>query len=145
MIRYEIEKSLIEGTLEPGDIPERWNDLYFKYLGIKPKDDKTGVLQDVHWSHGMFGYFPTYSLGSFYAAQFYLQAKKEIPGLEKSIKNGEFTSILSWLRIKVHIHGRHYNSEELCRLITGQKLDPAWFVSYIKEKYSGIYGIENWH
>lgn len=139
MIRYEIEKALIEGSLAPKDLPAKWNELYSQYLGITPQDDKTGVLQDVHWSHGSFGYFPTYTLGSFYAAQFYHQAQKDITGLQDQVAKGEFSDLLHWLREKVHIHGRRYNSEELCKRITGQKLDPAYFMKYITDKYSGIY------
>ncbi len=140
LIRYEIEKALIDGSLETSDIPAKWNELYSKYLGVTPPDDKTGVLQDVHWSHGSFGYFPTYTLGSFYAAQFFHQAQKDLPGLQQQITNGELEDLLHWLREKVHIHGRRYNSEELCERITGQKLDVAYFLEYARQKYAGVYG-----
>jgi len=139
MIRYEIEKELIAGTLLPEGIPAKWNELYYQYLGVKPQDDKTGVLQDVHWSHGSFGYFPTYTLGSFYAAQFFHQAKKDIAGLDVQVTKGEFTSLLAWLHEKVHRHGRRYNSEELCERITGRKLDTSFFMRYIEEKYKRVY------
>ena len=141
MIRYEIEKALIEGSLSTKDLPAAWNEMYFKYLGIKPADDKTGVLQDVHWSHGSFGYFPTYTLGSFYAAQFYSKAQEDIAGLLPQVANGELSELLKWLREKVHIHGRRYNSEELCERITGKKLDTSFFIRYIESKYKDIYGI----
>ena len=141
MIRYEIEKELIMGALDVNDLPAKWNELYSKYLGVTPPDDKSGVLQDVHWSHGSFGYFPTYTLGSFYAAQFFAQAQKDIPGLQQQILNGGFTELLAWLREKVHIHGRRYNSEQLCERITGQKLDTSFFIRYAVEKYNSIYGI----
>ncbi len=141
MIRYEIEKQLIEGTLDTKDLPGKWNELYYKYLGVQPADDKTGVLQDVHWSHGSFGYFPTYTLGSFYAAQFYSQAQKDIKGLHQQVANGELKELLQWLREKVHIHVRRYNSEDLCERITGQKLDTSFFIRYVQEKFKGIYGI----
>ena len=142
MIRYEIEKALIEGALDPKDLRDKWNELYLKYLGVTPPDDKTGILQDVHWSHGSIGYFPTYTLGSFYAAQFYSQAVKELPGLKAQITSGDMGKLLEWLRNKVHVHGRRYNSEDLCERITGQKLDPAFFMSYAQQKYEGIYGIK---
>jgi carboxypeptidase Taq len=142
MIRYEIEKELITGALDPKDLPAKWNELYYKYLGIAPKDDKTGVLQDVHWSHGSFGYFPTYTLGSFYAAQFFDQAQKDIKDLKEKISRGELTPLLEWLRDKVHKHGRRYTSEELCQQITGQKLDPQKFFRYAAEKYREVYGID---
>ena len=143
MIRYEIEKALIEGSLAPKDLKAKWNEMYDKYLGIKPTDDKTGVLQDVHWSHGSFGYFPTYTLGSFYAAQFYNQAHKDINGLHEQVAQGELGGLLHWLREKVHIYGRRYNSEDLCVRITGQKLDPSFFIQYIQAKYKDVYGIGN--
>ena len=143
LIRYEIEKALIEGSLETEGIPTRWNELYSKYLGIMPPDDKSGALQDVHWSHGSFGYFPTYTLGSFYAAQFYEQAKTDIPGLPEQIRNGRFKPLLEWLREKVHIHGRRYTSEELCERITGKKLDAACFMKYAEEKFGTVYDLSN--
>lgn len=140
MIRYEIEKGLMNGDLFTEDLPEAWNGLYNKYLGISAQDDKTGVLQDVHWAHGSFGYFPTYSLGSFYAAQFYQQAVKEIPTLADDITNGRLLGLREWLRGKVHQYGRRYTSEELCKQITGTGLDFKVFMQYAHEKYAGIYG-----
>ena len=141
MIRYEIEKQLIEGSLDVTDLRAKWNELYQQYLGITPPDDKSGVLQDVHWSHGSFGYFPTYTLGSFYAAQFYAQAQKDISGLLAQIANGELKQLLAWLREKVHVHGRRYNSEELCERITGHKLDTSFFIRYAEAKYKDVYGV----
>lgn len=142
LIRYEIEKALIGGELAVKDLRDAWNDKYEHYLGVRPQDDKTGVLQDVHWAHGSFGYFPTYSLGSFYAAQFYEQACKELKNLPTRIEHGEFEPLLDWLRDNVHIHGRKYRSEELCEKITGRPLDFTCFMSYVKRKYAGIYAIE---
>jgi len=142
LIRYEIEKALIEGSLDPKDLPAKWNDMYEKYLGVRPGDDKTGVLQDVHWSHGSFGYFPTYTLGSFYAAQFYERAKQDLKGMNEQVTNGALSMVLHWLREKVHAHGRRYNSEELCERITGQKLDPKFFMHYVEEKYKSVYGMK---
>ena len=140
MIRYEIEKGLMNGDLFTEDLPEAWNGLYNKYLGVSAQDDKTGVLQDVHWAHGSFGYFPTYSLGSFYAAQFYQQAVKEMPTLADDIANGRLLGLREWLRGKVHQYGRRYTSEELCQQITGGGLDFKVFMQYAHEKYAGIYG-----
>ena len=142
MIRYEIEKALIEGSLDPRDLQATWNKLYGQYLGVTPADDNTGILQDVHWSHGSFGYFPTYTLGSFYAAQFYAKALKDIDGLQEQIANGHFADLLQWLRQNIHKHGRRYNSEELCERVTGKKLDAAFFMEYIQQKYTNIYGLE---
>jgi len=141
MIRYEIEKALMDGSLSVKDLPAKWNEMYGKYLGITPADDKTGVLQDVHWSHGSFGYFPTYTLGSFYAAQFYSKMEEDIKDLPQLVATGELAPLLQWLREKVHIHGRRYNSEELCERITGKKLDPSYFIRYAEAKFKGIYGI----
>src|SRR5690606_11274483 len=101
-----------------------------QYLGVVPPDDKQGVLQDVHWAHGSFGYFPTYSLGSFYAAQYYVQAKKEITGLETQLAQGECNNLLQWLRGKIHVHGRKYRSDELCRIVTGEGLNFNAFMHY---------------
>lgn len=140
MIRYEIEKGLMNGDLFTEDLPEAWNGLYNKYLGVSAQDDKTGVLQDVHWAHGSFGYFPTYSLGSFYAAQFYQQAAKEMATLGDDIANGRLLDLREWLRGKVHQYGRRYTSEELCKQITGTGLDFNVFMQYAHEKYAGIYG-----
>lgn len=139
LIRFEIEKALIEGTIEVKDLPAYWNNKYKEYLGIDVPNDTKGVLQDIHWSHGSFGYFPTYSLGSFYAAQFFAQAKKEINDLEKEIENGNMKPLLSWLREKVHKHGKFYTAEELCVTITGEKLNFKYFMEYAKNKYSDLY------
>jgi carboxypeptidase Taq len=102
-------------------------------------DDKHGPLQDVHWSHGSFGYFPTYSLGSFYAAQFYAQAKVEIPGLEGEISQGNTGPLLRWLRQGIHQKGRFYTSAELCQHLTGKPLDVNHFITYVLEKWGKIY------
>ena len=104
-------------------------------------DFTRGVLQDVHWSHGSFGYFPTYSIGSFYAAQFFDQAQKEIDGLATQIEEGNLLPLLQWLRDKIHRHGRLYTSNELCRNVTGKDLDFGAFMNYAKRKYDDLYRI----
>jgi carboxypeptidase Taq len=142
MIRYELEKLMIEGSVKTHEIPLYWNDAYIKYLGVIVADDKTGCLQDVHWSHGSLGYFPTYSLGSLYAAQFYSQATKEIPLLKEEIKNGRFGALLSWLRNQIHSQGRRYTSGELSKKITGEDLNISYFLDYATEKYKRIYGFQ---
>ncbi len=139
LIRYEIEKALLGGELKAEDLQAAWNDRYTRYLGITPPNDVKGILQDVHWSHGSFGYFPTYSLGSFYAAQFYAKAKQEIPGLKDMLQGGEFAPLLQWLRNGVHVHGRRYTSEELCHRLTGEHLNIDYFMQYIDAKYATIY------
>lgn len=143
MIRFEIEKALIQGTIQVSQLPEYWKAKYKEYLGIDVPDDARGVLQDVHWSHGSFGYFPTYSLGSFYAAQFYAQAVKDIPNLEKGVENGNTLPLLTWLRDKVHRHGRFFTAEELCINITGEKLNFNYFMEYAQKKYTGIYELKS--
>jgi carboxypeptidase Taq len=141
LIRFEIEKALIEGTIEVKDLPSYWNAKYNEYLGIVVPDDTKGVLQDIHWSHGSFGYFPTYSLGSFYAAQFYAQAKKEISNLESEIEKGNTKPLLDWLREKIHKYGKYYSAEELCISITGEKLNFKHFMDYATNKYSRLYNL----
>jgi carboxypeptidase Taq len=139
MIRYELEKQLIRGTLDVADIPAWWNENYKSWLGVTVPDDKRGCLQDVHWSHGSFGYFPTYSLGSFYAAQFFAAAENQLPGLPDTIGQGQTAPLLDWLRNKVHHYGRRYTSEELCLRATGKPLDINYFLDYLLDKYRNIY------
>lgn len=142
LIRYEIEKALLVNDIGVNDLAAVWNESYRKYLGLSAPNDLHGLLQDIHWSHGSFGYFPTYSLGSFYAAQFFEQASKDISGLSDQMKEGNYTNLLQWLRVHIHSHGRRYNSEELCKLITGRGLDFSSFMNYVREKYQAIYGLK---
>ena len=139
MIRYELEKQLLDGSLSVADIPSWWNNSYKTWLGMTVPDDKRGCLQDVHWSHGSFGYFPTYSMGSFYAAQFFAAAEDQQPGLSQAIGSGNTNSLLAWLRDRIHRHGRRYTSEELCFRATGKSLDTSYFLSYLFDKYRNIY------
>jgi carboxypeptidase Taq len=139
LIRFEIEKALIEGTVEVNDLPAVWNAKYKAYLGLDVPSDSKGVLQDIHWSHGSFGYFPTYSLGSFYAAQFYNFAARQIPGLESEIEKGNLKPLLEWLRKHVHSEGKMYSAENLCIKITGEKLSFKYFMEYARKKYSALY------
>ncbi len=141
MIRFEIEKEIICGSIPVNELPELWDAYYKKHLGISAPDAKQGILQDVHWSHGSFGYFPTYSLGSFYAAQFLNKAEKDLKDLEQQILNGQFGNLLDWLRRNIHQHGRRYTSAELCERITGKPLDISQFVNYLKNKYATVYDL----
>lgn len=141
MIRYEIEKGLIEGSIEVKDLVEVWNEKYQKYLGVSASKPTEGVLQDIHWSHGSLGYFPTYSIGSFYAAQFYATAKKKIPSLENQLKKGDVSAFLKLMRKHIHQHGKIYTADQLCENFTGEKLNINHFLNYTKEKYAFIYGI----
>jgi carboxypeptidase Taq len=139
MIRYELEKRLIEGSLGVNDIPAFWNEQYRQLLGVEVPDDKQGCLQDVHWSHGSFGYFPTYSLGSFYAAQFYSFANQAIPTLNVQIQHGNTSDLLHWLRENIHNKGRRFTSEQLCKEVCGETLNIEYFISYLLGKYKDIY------
>jgi carboxypeptidase Taq len=139
MIRYEIEKLLIEGSIQAKDIPAYWNEHYQKYLGITVPDDKRGCLQDVHWSHGSFGYFATYSTGSLYAAQFYAAISAENASVEKEIGEGNTQAVFQWLQQHIYPHGRYYDSGTLCKMATGETLNSRYFIDYATAKYAGIY------
>jgi carboxypeptidase Taq len=137
ILRYDIEKKLVEGEMEVDDIPAEWNKKMKEYLGITPPTDREGCMQDIHWSDGSFGYFPTYTLGAITASQFYAQAKKDYPNIPQEISNGNFNSLMSWLREKVHSQGCLYTADELTKNITGQPLNAEVFKSYLKTKYLG--------
>lgn len=139
MIRYEVEKRLIDGTLPVKEVPEFWNENYKKYLGVDVPDAKNGCLQDIHWSHGSFGYFPTYSLGSLYAAQFYAFMQKKYPDLTNEIAHGNYSNIHQWLQTNIYQHGKTYTSNELCNKATGQSLAMSYFMQYLNNKYQMIY------
>lgn len=139
MIRYEIEKMLIEGSLVAKDIPAVWNELYKQKLGINVPDDNRGCLQDVHWSHGSFGYFATYSIGSLYAAQLWSTIKKSIPDIDTAILNGSTLPVFNWLQKNIFPHGRYFDASGLCKKATGEMLNPRYFIDYAKGKFYDIY------
>ncbi|HOV37158.1 MAG TPA: carboxypeptidase M32 [Spirochaetales bacterium] len=139
LLRFRLEKALIENSLDLEDLPDAWNDGMEELLGIKPRNDSEGVLQDIHWSMGNFGYFPTYALGTLYAAQFYAALLREKPGVVQEIERGDYRSLLSWLQEGIHTHGRVYLADELCRRITGSSLDPGWFIQYVRDKYQVLF------
>ncbi len=139
ILRFEIEKALIEGSLSVDELPKVWNQKMKELLGIVPKNDAEGVLQDVHWSGGSFGYFPSYALGSIYASQIYFQMEKE--GLLKSFKRNDFKPIIDWLKEKIHSKGRLYSAEEIIEQCCGEGLNPEKYFKYLEEKYSRIYNI----
>ena len=141
LIRYEIEKGLIEGSIKVNDLPSIWNKKYLDYLGIKVPNDSSGVLQDIHWSHGSFGYFPTYTIGSFYAAQFFNKASLDIKDIDSKIRNGDTTELLDWLRNNIHKYGEKYDAKDLCKRITGEELNFKYFMEYVTKKYSDIYNL----
>ena len=141
VVRFEIERDLIAGDLAVEDVPEAWNDKYEEYLGIRPETDAEGCLQDIHWSHGSFGYFPTYSLGSVLAAQLFAAAERELGDLDEQIRAGEFDELNGWLRENIHQHGAQYTTDELVELATGESFTPDYFLDYVTEKYSELYGL----
>ena len=141
VIRFEIERDLIRGDLDVEDVPEVWNDTYEQYLGIRPANDAEGCLQDIHWSNGSFGYFPTYSLGSVMAAQLYAAAEDEIDGLEDRIRNGEFDPLREWLTENVHRHGQRFTTDDLVREATGESYTADSFLRYVDRKYRPLYAL----
>lgn len=139
IIRYEIEKALINGDLDIDDVKEEWNKKYKQYLGVEPKDDSEGILQDVHWSDGSFGYFPSYALGNLYGAQMLHTMKKEYKGMCEDIRKGELEGIRMWLYENVHKYGAIYSPSELIKIISNEDLNCKYFLDYLEEKYMAIY------
>ena len=139
ILRYEIEKGLFEGSIQVLDLPEVWNGKMRDYLGLVPESDSQGVLQDVHWSGGAFGYFPSYTLGALYACQFYRALVKARPEVPEEVARGEFSGTREWLGEKIHRQGRLHNAGELTRHVTGEALNPDHFMAYLREKYGEIY------
>ncbi|MFC7679997.1 carboxypeptidase M32 [Paenibacillus sp. GCM10028914] len=139
IIRYEIEKMLFNEGLSVKDLPEVWNRKYKEYLGIMPPNDGLGVLQDVHWSGGDFGYFASYSLGNMYAAQFMHMMRKEIPNLDNLIEEGNLLPIKEWLTDKIHKYGKSETPAEIILRVTGEELNPDYLADYLEAKYKEIY------
>jgi carboxypeptidase Taq len=141
ILRFELERLLISGELAPADLPQAWNERFRDFMGLEVPDDSRGCLQDTHWSCGYFGYFPTYSLGNMYAAQFFAQAKRDIPELESSISRGEFGDLLEWLRENIHRHGRLFSAGELVERVTGEPLSTKPLLDYLHRKFSALYNL----
>ncbi len=139
ILRYELEKALIKGDLQVKDLPSIWNEKMEEYLGVKPKNDGEGVLQDVHWSSGAFGYFPSYALGYIYAAQLKETMVKSIPHFEQCIASGHYQDIHKWLKEKVHRHGAMKKPAELMKEITGGGIDAKPLLHYLSDKYRRLY------
>ncbi len=140
-IRFEIERAIFAGEIEVEELPERWNALYEELLGVRPADDAEGVLQDIHWALGAFGYFHTYTLGTLAAAQLFEAARRALPDLEESIASGDFVPLLAWLRDNVHRHGSRYEAARLIEAATGEALSPAAFLSQVARDVAEIYGV----
>jgi carboxypeptidase Taq len=141
ILRFEIERDLVAGDLAVEDVPQVWNDTMEDYLGVRPETDREGCLQDIHWSHGTFGYFPTYSLGSVLAAQLYDAAADEIGGLDDRVSEGNVSPLVHWLRENVHQHGQRYTTDDLVREATGEAFTADYFVDYADRKFRSLYGV----
>jgi carboxypeptidase Taq len=142
LLRFELEKALIEGELSVQDLPGEWNDRMEKYVGIRPDSDADGVLQDIHWSVGLIGYFATYSLGNLYAAQFYRQASADLTDLPQQIASGEFSGLLGWLRSNIHAVGKRRTAAELVQDVTGEPLKVEYLMDYLEGKFKPLYGLD---
>jgi carboxypeptidase Taq len=142
-IRFELERDLIGGLLSVDDLPIAWNEKYEKYLGVTPPSAADGVLQDIHWSSALMGYFPTYALGNLYAAQFFEQAQKDIPDLDRSFQRGEFTPLKEWLGQRIHREGRRYSADELVKRVTGRPLGSESLLRYLHDKLHPLFGLDD--
>jgi carboxypeptidase Taq len=141
IIRFELEAALIAGKLSVPDLPGAWNEKYREALGVTPRNDAEGCLQDIHWSAGLIGYFPTYTLGNLYAAHLFSRAQAEIAGLEQAFARGEYGDLLGWLLAKVHSQGQRHRSAALIEQITGSKPDHRPLIDGLRRKYAALYGI----
>jgi carboxypeptidase Taq len=141
MLRLELEIALMEGELAVSDLPEAWNQRMDDYLGITPPNDADGVLQDVHWSYGILGYFPTYSLGNLVSNQLWDKINRDIPDLSEQIQTGNFGELLAWLRENVHRHGAKFKPQHLVKKIVGTTISPDPYLKYLTDKFGAIYGL----
>jgi len=140
-LRFELEQALLGGDLATQDLPGAWNERFAASFGVRPPDDRQGCLQDVHWSSGLFGYFPTYTLGNIYAAQLFAQAQAELGDLDASFARGEFAPLLRWFRERVHAHGRRYRPRRLIEAVTGAPPSHEPLVRHLETRYAAIYGL----
>jgi carboxypeptidase Taq len=139
LLRFEIEQRLFAGDLAVADLPAAWNTLAEELFGRRPPTDTLGVLQDIHWSMGLFGYFPSYCLGNMIAAQLWGAVRREVPGLEEDFAKGDFSRLLAWLRERIHRVGKRQSTTDLVRTVTGADLDPSHLIAYLRERYGAIY------
>ena len=140
-LRFDLEQAILAGDLKPRDLPGAWNERFAALFGLTPAHDAEGCLQDVHWGSGMFGYFPTYTLGNVYAAQLFAQAREELGDLDAAFARGEFASLLRWFRERVHVHGRRYRPRRLIETVTGAPPSHEPLVRHLEAKYAEIYGL----
>jgi carboxypeptidase Taq len=141
LVRFELEQALLDGDLPAADAPGAWNEKYRQFLGITPPNDTEGVLQDIHWSAGLIGYFPTYSLGNLYAAQLFAQADADLGGLAAQFARGEFQPLRQWLREKVHRQGQCYSAAELVERVTSRPLSHEPLIDHLRGKLAPLYGL----
>lgn len=141
MIRFELERLLVKGELSTAELPDAWNARYKEYLGVDVPDDARGCMQDIHWSMGAIGYFPTYTLGNLYAAQFFEAAREAIGDLNAMFAAGDFAPLRTWLNEHIHALGKTYNSEDLCVHVTGKPLSPDPLMRHLEGKFRPLYGL----
>jgi carboxypeptidase Taq len=141
LLRFEIEVDICEGKIKASELPAIWNEKFQEFIGLTPPNDADGCMQDVHWSMGLIGYFPTYTLGNLYSVQIFNKICTEIPDLEQQFEQGRFEGLTGWLRENVHKHGKRYPATELINRITGEGLNEDHFIKYLKEKYGSLYGV----
>jgi carboxypeptidase Taq len=141
LIRFEIERAILAGDMEVGDIPDAWNAKYKQYLNLDVPDDAKGCLQDIHWSMAAMGYFPTYTLGNLYAAQLFEQILADMPDINQQFERGEFTNLKAWLNEKIHAHGRRFRAADLCEHVTGRPLSADPLMRHLEGKFRPLYGI----
>ncbi len=141
ILRFEMERAIINEEIAVADIPEAWNEKFTKFFGITPPDDTLGCIQDVHWSAGLMGYFPTYALGNLYAAQFFAKALIDMPNMYDNFEKGQFGDLKKWLNENIHVHGQRYPAEKLVEVVTGKPLSHIEEMKYLRKKYNPLYGI----
>ena len=142
MVRFELEQPLIAGELEAADVPGAWNETFSRYLGITPPDDSQGCLQDIHWSGGLVGYFPTYALGNMCAAQFFAAARQSLGDLESMFARGEFEPFKTWLNENIHRLGKQYRADRLVEVVTGELLSHEPLAAQLHAKFGELYGLQ---
>jgi len=141
ILRFELEQEIFDGTVALTELPEAWAQRMYEYLGIDVPDDREGVLQDVHWSGGGFGYFPTYSLGNVFSLQIWERVRASIPDLDEQLEQGEFEALREWLRDSLHRHGRKFTPQETLERAAGSQLDSRPYLRYLKDKVAELTGV----
>jgi carboxypeptidase Taq len=141
ILRFELEQALIAGDLAPANVPGAWNEKFQQFFNLTPPDDAHGCLQDVHWSIGALGYFPTYTLGNLYAAQFMEQARHDLGDLDADFRRGDFHRLKDWLNEKIHRPGQRYRPRQLCEKVTSRPLSHQPLLRYMREKLGPLYDL----